>query len=36
MESINESITSEVEARLEALFGDMEEEPAAQEKDAAT
>ncbi len=31
MESMNESITSEVEARLESLFGDMEEQPAAQE-----
>jgi hypothetical protein len=29
---MNESITSEVEARLEALFGDMEEQPAAREK----
>ncbi len=32
MEAMNESITSEVEARLEALFGDMAEQPAAQEE----
>jgi len=30
---MNDSITSEVEARLEALFGDTEELPAAQEED---
>jgi hypothetical protein len=33
VEAMNESITSEVEARLEALFGDMEEQPAAREED---
>jgi hypothetical protein len=33
VEAMNESITSEVEARLEALFGDTEEQPAAEEKD---
>jgi hypothetical protein len=33
VEGMNESITSEVEARLEALFGDMEEQPAAREED---
>jgi hypothetical protein len=33
VEAMNESITSEVEARLEALFGDMEEQPAAQKED---
>jgi hypothetical protein len=33
VEAMNESITSEVEARLEALFGDMEQQPAAREED---
>jgi hypothetical protein len=33
VEAMNESITSEVEARLEALFGDMEEQSVVQEED---
>jgi len=32
VEAMNESITSEVEARLEALFGDIEEQPAPREE----